>query len=146
MLFLRASNAQPFEVMEKLINTAYHDLMNDQFSLLNFPDRKGAKATEAVWFTRIELNQIMDIYGRMVSAGEWRDYAISPSDKVIVFSVYQRASERPQYQIIKEPKLATKQGAFRLIGPQGQVLKRGNDLPQLLKSLNTKLFKIINTP
>ena len=118
--------------------------MKDQFSLLNFPDRASTQAVAAIWFSRTELNQIMNIYGRMVSAGEWRDYAISPADKMIVFSVFQRASERPQYQIIKEPKLANKQGAFRLIGPAGQVLKRGNDLKQVLKSLNAKLLKIID--
>lgn len=118
--------------------------MNDHFSLLSFPGTAGAKPADPVWFTRVELNKIMNIYGHMVSAGEWRDYAISPTDKMIVFSVFQRASERPQYQIIKEPKLANKQGAFRLIGPSGQVLKRGNELTQVLKNLHAKRLKLID--
>lgn len=120
--------------------------MNDQFTLLNFQEFAAPRGADSVWFTRLELNTIMNIYGHMVSAGLWRDYAISPTDKLIVFSAFQRASERPHYQIIKEPKLAGKQGMFRMIGPMGQVLKRGNDLSLLLKPLSTKLLKIIDTP
>ena len=96
-----------------------------------------------VAFTRAELNDILRIYGHMVAAGQWRDYSIDLGDGQIAFSVYVRASEMPQYRIIKEPALAARQGAFRLIGPTGAILKRGHDLASALKPLAAKLLKLV---
>ena len=114
--------------------------MNEASTILPFTPR----SSPVIWFDRTELNAIMNLYGRMVSAGLWRDYAICPSSGAIVFAAFKRASERPDYQIVKEPCLRGKQGQFRLIGPSLQVLKRGDDLALLLKSLNSKALKLID--
>jgi hypothetical protein len=86
-----------------------------------------------VTFHRLELNQILRIYGRMVGEGEWRDYAIDFSKDKAVFSVFKRSGDLPLYQIEKNPKLAAKQGAFSVVNTQGKILKRGHELPQVLK-------------
>ncbi len=85
-----------------------------------------------VTFDRRELNQILRIYGFKVAAGEWRDYAIDHLNERAVFSVYRKTSEVPLFQIEKNPKLANRQGAYRVISVAGQVLKRGSDLRQVL--------------
>lgn len=85
-----------------------------------------------VTFHRTELDQILRIYGRMVAAGEWRDYAIDHLKDRAIFSVYRRTSETPLFQVVKMPKLARKQGAFSVVTGAGAVLKRGHELARVL--------------
>ena len=88
-----------------------------------------------VCFNRVELNQILDVYGRMVAAGEWRDYAIDMGREKAVFSIFRRTSEFPLYRIEKNPKLARKQGAYSVVTPTGLILKRGTELKRVLSVL-----------
>ena len=85
-----------------------------------------------VTFTKVELGAILNIYGRMVAAGEWRDYALDFTRDCAVFSIYRRASEMPLYRVVKTPALARRQGAYAVIASAGQVLKRGQDLARVL--------------
>lgn len=106
----------------------------------------GAKprANAVVYFMRPELNQILNVYGKMVAAGEWRDYAIDHLIDNAVFSIFRRASEMPLYRIIKEPALASQQGAWRIMGMDGQILKRGHKLDQLLRYFDRQLMKAVD--
>jgi Protein of unknown function (DUF2794) len=96
---------------------------------------------EQVAFDRKELNQIMGLYGRMVAAGEWRDYALAFLKEVAIFAAFRRATEYPLYRIEKRPRLRQRQGQYALMGSEGQVLKRGNDLGSLLAVLERKLIR-----
>lgn len=99
---------------------------------------------EQVAFHRSELNLILSLYGRMVAAGEWRDYGISSLKEVAVFSVFRRTAEHPLYRIEKRPKLRTRQGMYTVIGAEGQVLKRGHDLRSVLRVLERKLIRAVD--
>ena len=92
-----------------------------------------------VTFDRHELNHILRLYGRMVAAGEWRDYAIDFMRDRAVFSVFRRSSEVPIYRIEKDPKLARRQGAYSVITATGLILKRGPDLDRVLRVLDKSL-------
>lgn len=94
-------------------------------------------------FDRLELARILDLYGRMVAAGHWRDYALKIDPDVAVFAAYRRASERPEVRIEKRPALRLKQGAFSLIGEHGVVLRRGHDLGGLLAPLERRLIRLV---
>ena len=102
------------------------------------------KINETVAFHRLELAPILSLYGRMVAAGEWRDYGISCLREVAVFSVFKRTAENPLYRIEKRPKLRSKQGMYALIGTQGQVLKRGHDLNSVLGMLERRLIRMVD--
>ena len=93
-------------------------------------------------FDRRELMTILNLYGRMVAAGEWRDYAMDFLKDKAVFSVYRRASEYPLYRSEKTPRLARKQGAYSVVTPTGLVLKRGPELKRVLAVLERKLHAI----
>lgn len=93
-------------------------------------------------FDRAELERILQLYGRMVAAGEWRDYAISFARDSATFSAFRRASERPEYRLVKEPGLRNRQGQYCLIGEAGQTLKRGNDLSAVLAPAARRLMKL----
>ena len=93
----------------------------------------------AIAFDRRELSQILDIYGRKVASGEWRDYAIDTLREKAVFSVFRRASETPLYRIEKAPKLSRRQGAYSVIAATGLILKRGPDLRRVLRALDRGL-------
>ena len=93
----------------------------------------------AIAFDRRELSQILDIYGRKVASGEWRDYAIDTLREKAVFSVFRRASETPLYRIEKAPKLSRRQGAYSVIAATGLILKRGSDLSRVLRALDRGL-------
>jgi hypothetical protein len=98
---------------------------------------------EQVAFHRTELFVIMSLYGRMVAAGEWRDYGISCLRDMAVFSVFKRTAENPLYRIEKRPKLRGRQGQYAVVGIDGQVLKRGSDLRAVLRVLERKLIRAV---
>jgi hypothetical protein len=98
-----------------------------------------------VRFDRGELNRILTIYGRMVSAGEWRDYAIDFLEEVAVFSIFRRASEMPLFRVEKRPKLRARQGMYAVISPTGLILKRGHELAQVLRVFDKTLMKATAT-
>ncbi|WP_377510558.1 DUF2794 domain-containing protein [Octadecabacter sp. R77987] len=103
----------------------------------------GAALPEQIAFHRTELGPILGLYGRMVAAGEWRDYGISCLRDVAVFSVFRRTAENPIYRIEKRPRLRLKQGQYAVLGMDGQILKRGNDLKQVLRVLERKLIRAV---
>lgn len=86
----------------------------------------------------------MSLYGRMVAAGEWRDYGISSLREVAIFSIFRRTAEYPLYRIEKRPKLRDKQGMYALVGMDGQVLRRGQDLKTVLRVLERKLIRVVD--
>ena len=95
-----------------------------------------------VTFDRRELDRILNLYGRMVADGEWRDYAIDFLKDRAVFSIFRRTSELPLYRIEKNPKLARRQGAYAVIAQSGLILKRGSELPQVLRVFDKALLKL----
>jgi hypothetical protein len=94
-------------------------------------------------FDRKEFVRILDLYGRMVAAGHWRDYALRIDPDVAIFAAYRRHSERPEVRIEKRPALRHRQGAFALIAEHGQVLKRGHDLAGVLAPLERRLMRLV---
>jgi hypothetical protein len=94
-------------------------------------------------FDRRELTRILGLYGRMVAAGHWRDYAIRFSPDVAVFAAFRRTSERPEIRIEKRPALRLKQGAFALVGEHGQMLKRGQELNLVLAPIERRLMRLV---
>jgi len=98
-----------------------------------------SQSKRPVTFDRHELNTILNVYGRKVAAGEWRDYALDMEKDRAVFSVFRRSSEMPIYRIEKNPKLARKQGAYSIISASGQILKRGPDLKRVLAIFEKRL-------
>lgn len=98
-----------------------------------------SQAPRQICFNRVELMEILSLYGRMVAAGEWRDYAIDMGREKAVFSVFRRTTEFPLYRIEKNPQLARKQGAYSVVAPNGLILKRGPDLSRVLAVLDKKL-------
>jgi hypothetical protein len=96
-----------------------------------------------VGFDRLELQRILDLYGRGVAAGEWRDYAMDFTREAASFSAFRRAAERPQARIEKRPSLRGKQGMWTLFGEAGQVLKRGHELAGVLFPLERRLLKLV---
>lgn len=98
---------------------------------------------EHVAFDRRELSAILSVYGRMVAAGEWRDYGISHLRDAAVFSVFRRAAEHPLYRIEKRPALRHRQGIYAVVGMDGRVLKRGHELAQVLGVLERKLIRAV---
>ena len=94
-------------------------------------------------FDRKELARILDLYGRMVAAGHWRDYALRIDPDVAIFAAFRRHSERPEVRIEKRTELRLKQGAFALVGEHGAVLKRGQELGGVLAPLERRFMRLV---
>jgi hypothetical protein len=96
-----------------------------------------------VGFDRPELTRILDLYGRMVAAGHWRDYAMNFDKEAAVFAAFRRAAERPEFRIEKRPALRNRQGMWALVGEGGAVLKRGHELGPVLAPVERRLMKLV---
>jgi hypothetical protein len=101
--------------------------------------------TAQVRFDRRELDAILRLYGRMVTAGEWRDYAIDFLNDRAVFSIYRRTSEMPLFTVEKHPKLKARQGQYAVIAASGHILKRGHELGQVLRIFDRKLIRALES-
>lgn len=97
-----------------------------------------------VFFDRKELDLILRVYGRMVAAAEWRDYAMAGHRDVAEFAVFRRSGDAPLYRIEKRPALRLKQGQWAVIGEGGHVLRRGRELAQVLRVFDSRKFTIVN--
>lgn len=98
----------------------------------------------SVFFERRELERLLRLYGRMVAAGEWRDYGMDSLGESAVFSVFRRSAEAPLYRIEKHPALARKQGAWAIVGQGGHVLKRGHELEHVLRFFDKGRFSVVD--
>lgn len=105
-----------------------------------FPGKPAAQ----IGFDRDELQRILDLYGRMVAAGEWRDYAMNFDKNAATFAAFRRTAERPQARVEKRPALRNKQGMYTLFGEHGQVLKRGSELSNVLAPMERRLVKAVD--
>jgi len=102
-----------------------------------------ARLPNQVGFERVELSRILDLYGRMVAAGEWRDYAMDFSKDYAAFAAFRRTAEVPQMRVEKRPALRGKQGMWTLFGEHGQVLRRGHELAGVLAPVERRLVKVV---
>lgn len=102
-----------------------------------------AASTPEVRFERCELDRILGVYGRMVAAGEWRDYAMDFLSDRAVFSTFRHSSERPVYTIEKQPWLSARQGQYAILSGAGHVLRRGRDLAKVLRLFDRRLIKAL---
>ena len=107
------------------------------------PARRAAAPAAQVTFSRRELNRILDLYGRKVAAGEWRDYAIDFLKDRAVFSVFRRATEVPLYRIEKNPKLSRRQGAYSVISATGLIVRRGHELDRVLRAIDKSQLVLV---
>lgn len=101
-----------------------------------------SRAAPVVSFDRKELSLILNVYGRKVAAGEWRDYALDFGRDLALFSIYRHTSERPLFIIEKDPQLARRQGQYRVLGTDGRVLRRGHDLAAVLRVFDSQLYLV----
>jgi hypothetical protein len=108
-----------------------------------FPHRPTSQTQ--VGFTRAELGRIVDLYGRMVAAGLWKDYAIEFTPDSAAFWAFRRTAERPEYRIEKRPDLRNRQGMWALIGEHGAVLRRGHELGPVLAPIERRLLKLVGS-
>ncbi len=111
----------------------------DSAELIRLNEARHARQNFPITFHRRELDLILKLYGRMVAANEWRDYAIDHLDDRAVFSVFRRTSETPIYRIVKDPSLARKQGAWSVVSAGGLILKRGHELARVLRIFDKSL-------
>ncbi len=107
------------------------------------PERRGRTGKQSIFFNRFELDRILQVYSQMVMLGEWRDYAIGKTDDSATFAVFKRTADFPAYRIVKQPKLARRQGAFAVVAAGGRILKRGHDLAQVLRIFDKKRVRLI---
>ena len=111
-------------------------------NISSFPNRQ--ESAVQVGFERKEMERILNLYGRMVAAGHWRDYAMDMGKDAAVFAAFRRTSERPQMRIEKRPADRNKQGMWSLHGEHGQILKRGHDLAGVLAPMERRLMKLVS--
>ncbi|MEG3180063.1 DUF2794 domain-containing protein [Sphingomonas sp. LT1P40] len=101
------------------------------------------RGASQIGFERAELTRILDLYGRMVAAGHWKDYAIQLGQDAAVFAAFRRAAERPEFRIEKRPALRNRQGMWALVNESGAVLKRGHELGPVLAPVERRLMKLV---
>ncbi|MCF8465819.1 MAG: DUF2794 domain-containing protein [Sneathiella sp.] len=117
---------------------------NDHHLTRSARNARSGQHQASVFFNRLELSQILQVYGRMVAKSEWRDYAIGETKNACIFAIFHRTADHPLFRIYKEPRLAAKQGAYSVLGQNGRILKRGKTLAQVLKVFDRRRFDTVD--
>jgi hypothetical protein len=138
----RLGDSEPIVLAERRVRPAAPQTSRDVAPAASVNQSTGPSAPSQTSFDRHELRIILGVYGRMVAAGEWRDYAIDCLRDMAVFSVFRRTSEMPLYRIVKDPKLARRQGAYSVVTPTGLILRRGHDLARVLAAIDKRLVPV----
>ena len=86
-----------------------------------------------IFFIKKELQTILNLYGKMVSNGTWKDYGVSIGPKEISFDIYQRASEKPIYTILKNLKPKNSDEKFCIKDKHGSILEKSSNLLNLIE-------------
>ena len=97
---------------------------------------------DEIFFNKKELGEILNIYGSMVSKGEWKDYAIFINKNFVGFDIYRKATEKPLFQIIKNLKSKIGQ-KYQLKDQQGKIIKNSDELKNIISILNKKNLRLI---
>tara|TARA_Y100000590_G_scaffold192756_1_gene219066 strand:- start:170 stop:511 length:342 start_codon:yes stop_codon:yes gene_type:complete len=97
-----------------------------------------------IFFNKFELKIILNLYAKMVSNGEWKDYGLSISKKEVSFNVYHRASEYPAYKITKNLKPKNENEKYLIRGNQNKIINKSENLDSLIKKIIWKKFKLVN--
>ena len=97
-----------------------------------------------IFFNKIELQLILNLYAKMVSSGEWKDYGLSISKKEVSFNVYHRASDFPAYKITKNLKPKNENEKYLIKNAQNKIINHSENLQNLIKKIIWKKFKLVN--
>ena len=97
-----------------------------------------------IFFDKKELKLILNLYAKMVSGGEWKDYGLSISKKEVSFNVYHRTSEFPAYKITKNFKPKNENEKYLIINAQNKIINNSESLENLIKKIIWKKFKLVN--
>ena len=97
-----------------------------------------------IFFNKKELKLILNLYARMVSGCEWKDYGLSISKKEVRFNVYHRTSEFPAYKITKNLKPKNQGEKYLVRNSQNKIINNSKNLEKLIKKIIWKKFKLVN--
>ena len=102
------------------------------------------KKKKDIFFNKLELRLILNLYAKMVSNGDWKDYGLSISKREVSFNVYRRASEFPAYKITKNLKPKNEYEKYQIKDSQNNVIKNSDRLEILIEKIMWKKFKLVN--
>ena len=97
-----------------------------------------------IFFNKKELKLILNLYAKMVSSGEWKDYGLNISKTEVSFNVYKRASEFPVYRIAKKLNPKYKNGTYIIKDSLGNILKSSENLKKLIQDMKREKLKLVN--
>ena len=97
-----------------------------------------------VFFNKIELQLILNLYAEMVSSGEWKDYGLTITKREVSFNVYYRTSEFPVYKITKNLKPKNENEKYLVKDNTNKIIKKSENLESLIKKIIWKKFKLVN--
>jgi len=97
-----------------------------------------------IFFNKKELKLILNLYAKMVSVGDWKDYGLSISKKEVSFNVYHRTSEFPAYKITKNFKPKNENEKYVIKDSQNKIIKNSESLEALITKIMWKKFKLVN--
>ena len=97
-----------------------------------------------VFFNKMELQLILNLYAEMVSSGEWKDYGLTITKREVSFNVYYRTSEFPVYRIAKNLKPKNENEKYLIKDTQNKIINNSENLQNLIKKIIWKKFKLVN--
>ena len=102
------------------------------------------KKKKDIFFNKIELKLILNLYAKMVSSGDWKDYGLSISKREVSFNVYHRAAEFPIYKITKNLKPKNENEKYLVKDNKNKVIKKSENLENLIQKIIWKKLKLVN--
>lgn len=95
------------------------------------------------FFVKNELRTILNLYAKMVSSGNWKDYSLTAGSREVSFDIYQRASDKPVLRILKNLKPTYFNEKFLIKDKNGNILKKSENLNNLINKINWSNLRLV---
>ena len=92
-----------------------------------------------IFFSKLELSSILNLYSKQVSKGNWRDYALDSKIDNAIFSIYRHTQDKPMFQIIKNSQKGFRNKPSFYIKKGEEIISKSKSLFTILSNFEKKL-------
>ena len=92
-----------------------------------------------IFFSKLELSSILNLYSKQVSKGNWRDYALDSRIDNAIFSIYRHTQDKPMFQIIKNSQKGFRNKPSFYIKKGEEIISKSKSLFTILSNFEKKL-------
>ena len=125
-------NIFKLETKNSITSTKHIKFYNNTVNIKNIEKK-------IIFFSKLELSSILNLYSKQVSKGNWKDYALDSKIDNAIFSIYRHTQDKPMFQIIKNSQKGFRNKPSFYIKKGEEIISKNKSLFTILSNFEKKL-------